>query len=73
MVTTYAGFHLAIVCCHFNHYTRAHNAEKTLCNKISGVKCMLAKFMKLKLIKHYAHVILVTPKYSQSMVFNVFM
>ena len=34
---------------------------------------MLAKFMKLKLIEHYAHVILVTPKYSQSMVFNVFM
>ena len=51
MVTTYAGFHL--VCCHFNHYTHAHNGK--LCvMKYPELKkfCMLAKLMKLKPIEH---------------------
>ena len=70
MVTTYAGFHL--VCCHFDHYTRAHNVEKLCVIKYPELNkfCMPAK---LKLIEHFAHVTLVTPKYSQSMVVVTYM
>ena len=65
MVTTYARFHL--VCCHFDHYTHACNAEKPCVIKHPELS-MPAKFTKLKLIEHFAYITLVTLKYSQSTV-----
>ena len=68
MVTTYAGFHL--VCCHFDHYARASNAEKLRVMKYPELNKfrMPAKFTKLKLIEHFTHVTFVTTKYSRSTV-----
>ena len=50
MVTTYTGFHL--ICCHFNHYTRARNTEKLCVIKYPELNkfCIPAKFTKLKLV-----------------------
>ena len=67
---TYAGFHL--ICCHLDHYTRARNAEKLCVIKYPELNkfCIPAKLTKLKLIEHFAHVTLITPKYSQSTVYS---
>ena len=71
MVTTYVGFHL--VCCHFDHYTCARNGKQLRVIKYPGlIKFRIpAKFTKLKLIKYFAHVTLVTPKYSRSTVIQL--
>ena len=55
MVTTYGGFNL--ICCYFDHSTRARNVEKCVIKYLELNKFhMPAKFVKLKLIKHFAHV-----------------
>ena len=67
----YAGFHL--ICCHFDHYTHASNMEKLCVIKYPELDKfrMPAKFMKLKLIEHFANVTLVTLRYSQSTVLKI--